>query len=295
MRATRSVALAAVLAFAAFVTTSAAAPARRAILTGRDALVLSGVPAIARVKVERNGASRGDLRGVPVELWANGARLGTAVSRSDGIAELRVNVPAGSGDLVVTAKLAAGSPYSASDETLLLAVRDRTKRVVVTDIDGTVSAASWSDVVRKSNSALPPVRGAVRALKDLARDAAIVYLTAREDGYRQKTKDWLALFGLPRGPVYFSDDDAPSSSSTRAYKSGVMRSLTASFANIAAGFGNRAADAQAYHDHGVTSYLFDTQRGPYPSYAIVTRDWDDLRAANAAGRVPGLAWATSFR
>ena len=163
-------------------------PQKRAVLTGYDALVPSGVPATVRFKVESDTYSKYDLKGLTVEFWANGSKLGSATSDYRGYASFSLSAPPSSGDLLVTGKVVSNS-YAASDETLLLCVRPKTGRVVVTDIDGTISGARWSEVTSKPNSSLYPVRGAVQGLIDIAKDATVLYLTAREDRYRAKTRD----------------------------------------------------------------------------------------------------------
>ena len=54
--------------------------------------------------------------------------------------------------------------------------------------------------------------------------------------------------------------------------------------------------AEVFDDHGLTPYIFHTQEpGPYPSYSVVAKDWNELRAMNAAGTAKDLGWATKFR
>ncbi len=269
-------------------------PPKAAVLTGHDTLVPSGVPATLRFKVERDTYSKYDLKGLTIEFRANGSLLGTAVSDYRGYAAFTLDVPPSSGDLVVTGRLSSSS-YSAPDETLLVSVRPKLGRVVVTDIDKTISNARWSDVTSKSNQYLYPVRGAVAALNDIAKDATILYLTAREDRYRAKTKDWLQRWGFPRGPLICSDDDL-GSGDPAIQKTKSLRAVVPYFPNMKWGFGNKNSDARAYSANGLATFLFDTEdAGPYYDYAFVTDDWTVLRALNAAGQVPGLSWATSFR
>lgn len=290
--------LALTLSLALLVHAASAAPAlaaKAAVLTGYDSTTSTGGQATLRFKVERDSFIKFDLHGVTVEFRVGSTVIGTAVSGSDGYADLRVNAPQSAGDIIVTGAIPAGGKYAARDATLLLAVRDASARLIVVDIDWTICAAKWWDVLWKANSQLPPVKGAVSALNDLGKGATVLYLTARDDGQMRKTKSWLAYWGFPRGPLYCSDDPRVLID-PHPYKSATIRMLKGVFANMPCGFGNKNTDADAYHDNGLTTYLFDTENaGPYRSFAFVYKDWDDLRAAVAAGQRPELGWATSFR
>jgi hypothetical protein len=269
--------------------------AKAAVLTGYDVLVPAGGQATLRFKVERDNLIRWDLHGVRVEFRAGRQLLGTAVSGSDGYADLRVNASQAVGDAVITGTIAAGQSYAGRDATLLVAIRDASARVVVSDVDWTLSAAPWYDVVLKKNADLHPVRGAVSGVNDVIKDATVVYVTGRDDRDSAKTKSWLAYWGFPRAPVFFSDDIRVLANAA-PYKTAVIRTLHADFADMPCGFGDLKTDAEAYHANGLTAFIFDTHgAGPYPSYAVVYRDWDALRAANRAGQRPELSWATSFR
>lgn len=281
------------IVLAVLTTRSSAGPQAHAVLTGQDALVPTGVPWNLRFKVERDDSYRTDLKGVKVEFWANGALLGTATSGKDGYASFLLQTASTPGDLVVTGKLASGGNYTAPSDTLLVCVRDKAARLLVMDIDQTISAAPWATVTKKANTQLYPLPGAQQALTDIAHDATIVYLTAREDDYRAKTRDWLDHWSFPRGPVYCSDSDHDPSSA-QSYKTKVLGSLAPYFTNIAGGVGNQPSDAYAYKSIGAPCAMLDTQTTSFPSFAYVAHSWADLRAANAHGKLSLLSWATLF-
>jgi hypothetical protein len=293
-------ALALVLVLSVVSPLAAAAPAhaadKKARLTGYDALAVTGGRALLRFKVERDlPFIKWDLKGVTVEFLVGGQTIGTAVSADDGYADLAVTIGQTAGNVFVRGRIAAGQQYATAEATLLLAIRTPQTRVVITDIDHTISAASWHERLWKSNASLPPVQGAVAAIHDIDDDATVVYLTARDDGDARKTKSWLAHWGFPRGPVYFSDGIA-AWFDPRPYKSATVRLLHAMFSDMPVGFGDLVADANAYNDNGLEAFIFDTHdAGPYPSFAHVYDHWDALRAANAAGLVPELQWARSFK
>ena len=281
----------AVLVLAAWAPPALAAKA--AILTGYDVLALPGGPATLRFKVERDNLLRYDLHGVRVEFRYQGlsALLGVAASADDGYADLRLQVPRVPGDYYVEGRIAPGQRYFAPAQTLLLAVREPTARLVITDIDHTIADVEWYDFLWKSTPQVRPVRGAVQALRDISADATIVYLTARDDGAALKTKGWLRYWGFPRGPVFFSDHLIPMLD-PEPYKTDKIRSIKGFLPNIPCGFGDLSTDARAYQANGLRAFIFDTHNaGPFPPGSIVERDWDELRAA----RRPELAWASRFR
>lgn len=311
MRSTKGAVVAALLCggLIAFSAASAQAdPPKGAVLTGFDALVPSGAPtARVKFKVQRDVAKPYNLKGVKVEFRAKGALLGTAVSDARGYAELSVKVPAGSSDLFVTGRIAGGGSfvgaigdvhsdvmYVATETTLLLAVRDPKRRMLVTDIDQTISALPWAKVVALPIEQLPPVPGAPKGLSDIAKDCSVVYITGRDWTYTAKSKGWLSHWKFPRGPVLLREEGDTSNNYDQRTR--VLETLQAPFPKLLYGFGNRTTDAEVFHDRGMSSYIFHTQEpGPYPSYAVVAKDWDELRAMNAAGDAEGLGWATKFR
>lgn len=297
MQTTRRFAAAAAAALVAMLVAAAPAEAAKAArLTGYDSLAVTGGRARLRFKVERENFIRWDLRGVTVEFrTASGTLLGTAVSAGNGYADLDVTIGQTAGDAWISGRIAPGGTYAAPEAWLLVAIRAPSERVVVTDIDHTISAAGVWDRLTKPNRDLPPVRGAVAGTHDVRDSATIVYVTARDDRDAAKTKSWLAYWGFPEGPVYFSDDPY-AWVDPRPYKSATVRTLHAVFPDMPCGFGDLPGDARAYHDNGLAAFVFDTHdAGPFPPYARVYADWEELRAANAAGLVPDLVWATSFR
>lgn len=286
-----------IAAAAAAIFSAVAAPAAEAtdaVLSGYDTIAAPGAGTTLRVKVEAKFLFvTYHAKGAKVEFRANGALLGSAVSGDEGYADLKVNAPATPGDVIVTGHV-TGS-YHGPDTTLLLAVRDAAARVVIVDVDYTLSNAGPVDVLIKGNADLHPVKGAVSGLNDVAKDATVVYVTARDDHFNAKTHAWLALWGFPRGAVFLADHIQPLLDPA-SYKTPQIRFIHAAFTNMPCGFGDLPSDCKAYNANGLASYIFDTHSaGPYPAYAVVSTDWDDLRAKCAAGQRPELSWARSFR
>lgn len=124
-------------------------------------------------------------------------------------------------------------------------------RVVVSDVDGTLTASESSFVKAvlfgKQVGAQP---GAAEALRLAAKSGyQVVYITARGDRFTDATRAWLARNGFPRGPVRL----APSfivkpGASTIAYKQRALRDV-APF-DVRA-LGNRRTDVAAYGRSGI--------------------------------------------
>ncbi len=251
--------------------------------------------------MERDNWIRSDLSGVAVDYWIWRASsqtwqyLGRATSAGDGYADLRATVPSTSGNHYVAGRVASGQSYTSGFRYLYVVVRPASSVLVVTDIDWTIAAVDWDDFLFRSNSAVPPVRGAVQALADIGRSATIVYLTARDDYFANKTRAWLTQWGFPTGPAIFSDGTTMVSDPTD-YKSDAIAAIAASFWDVRAGFGNKSTDHAAYMANGLDSYQFDTETRDFPSGTWLYHDWEDLRAAVRSGQRPELAsWATSYR
>jgi hypothetical protein len=297
LTAVRVTLFAAAAALALGATAPEALAAKAALITPYDSVVSAGGRTTLRCKVERDNILRWDLPGQTVEFWANGTRIGSARTDRDGQAALTVQAGQGSGDVFVTARLAAGGSYRAPDAQILLAIRDpASARLVIVDIDKTISDASNSQVVLRSNRDIRPIPGAVQMLRDIAADATIVYITAREEYLDGKTRAWLAMWGFPRGPAFLSDGLRAQFIDPVPYKTATIRFLKGMLPNIPCGFGNKNTDADAYQANGLASLLVDTENDrPYRSFATVVRSWDELRAMNRAGQVPALGWATRFR
>ena len=124
-------------------------------------------------------------------------------------------------------------------------------RVVVSDVDGTLTASESSFVkavlLGKSVRAHPDAAAALRLA--VASGYQVVYITARGDRFTDATRAWLAANGFPRGPVrlapsFIVKPGAP----TVAYKHRALQDL-ASF-DVRA-LGNRRTDVAAYGESGI--------------------------------------------
>ena len=117
-------------------------------------------------------------------------------------------------------------------------------KVVVTDVDGTIS---WSEnsIIKQVLSRDHDIKTRPNAPKALSSlPYPIVYTTARGDAFIGITRKWLERHGFPRGLLRLSRGlFAKPGESAIAYKTKTLKALTIP---IAAGIGNRKSDITAY-------------------------------------------------
>lgn len=197
------------------------------------------------------GPSDKDLEDEEVDILAcvdhEWRLLGTTRTNGDGrfalTLEAQARLPAGMRDLYVHV------PGDRSGARFLAYVAKLGESIVVTDVDGTITAsedAVWDTVLRGRD--IPHQPSAPEALSRANR--IVVYVTARGDQYTDLTRDWLAAHGFPRGPLRL----APAlvtlpGSRTIELKTRTLRELGIP---IYAGIGNRMTDIIAYTNAGVT-------------------------------------------
>jgi phosphatidate phosphatase PAH1 len=155
-------------------------------------------------------------------------------------------------------------------------VAPRGTKIVVTDVDGTIS---WSEnsVIKQVASRDHEVRtrpNAPEALSSLP--YPIVYTTARGDMLIPITRRWLERHGFPRGLLRLSRGlFAKPGSSAIAYKQSTLKALTIP---IAAGIGNRKSDITAYKSIGLAGNQILIH---LPEYEKEVRN--DIKAGKAIG------------
>jgi phosphatidate phosphatase PAH1 len=128
-------------------------------------------------------------------------------------------------------------------------VAPRGTKIVVTDVDGTIS---WSEnsVIKQVINRDHEIKTRPNAPKALAQvPYPIVYATARGDVLVGLTRSWLQRHGFPRGLLRVSKGlfVKPGSSAIK-YKTSTLSALTVP---IAAGIGNRKSDVNAYTSIGL--------------------------------------------
>jgi hypothetical protein len=266
--------------------------------TGHDAITTPGRAVEVRVKFERTVLSywRPDMVDKRVTIDVLGARR-SAVTDRDGMAGALV-VPTAPGVYPISARL---DRYpSAPAATSRLWVLDPARPVAVVDIDGTISdLPDWQ--VPFIGHRAKTFAGAPALMHDLAQRYQIIYLTARDDMFDQKSRAFLRLHGFPDGPVIYNDlgfgtkaeRDQLKAGNHGPFKLAQLRALRARGVPVAIGIGNAETDAFAYESAGLPSYILTTHTGTGPSFRFTT--YAQLRPRLVADGVlvatPGLAGA----
>lgn len=220
-----------------------------------------------------------DLEGEDVVLFAcvGGAwhRLGTTRSDGGGRFELalsgRERLPAGTRDLY--ARVAGDG----SGVRFLAYVAKPGERVIVTDIDGTITESENAIVVGVVFG--DDIGHRIGAPEALARSGrTIVYLSSRGDQFTELTRRWLRDHGFPPGPLRLARAAITRpGAATIAFKTRALRDLAVP---IDAAIGNKRTDVESYANAGVAA---DRIFVKLPEFE------PELREALAAGRAIGFA------
>lgn len=258
-------------------------------LTNFDRLAMAGAQVTLRCKVERKVWPQRDVRGKLVIFKLHGGLtgrvLGSARSARDGYADVVVRAPRRAGVYQIRAHVGAAANLGH------LVVVERGARVVVTDIDGTISSTSLRAFLGAHPSRTAPIAGAPPVVRALAKNAAIVYITARDDGLMHLTRRWLAHWRFPPG-VLMCSDGLGIVRSPVPFKTKAVRRLSYLPVNVVCGFGNVKGDAEAYVANTLPTYIFKTgSRRGFPSATVFFDDWWGVSAAIETGSLPPLDWA----
>ncbi|MCB0404915.1 MAG: hypothetical protein KDD51_09025 [Bdellovibrionales bacterium] len=253
----------------------------QARLQGYDVLAVSGQTIELKAKVEAIGIAffTPDLSGETVEFWYQDTLIGTSISAGEGMARLQIRASQ-AGDHIVSVRLSSESAYVAAPSQLLVAVRESDIPAIVTDIDHTIADVTGLEFLVLQNDQVPTVQGSETVLATLKDTYLIIYVTARDDTFTDKTKAWLKLRNFPQGPTYFWNFDLHGGTplSHEAYKSGVIRRLKATFPRILVGVGDKNTDAVSYLSNGLRAY--SVRGGPedpaFPEDTIFVHDWYEM-------------------
>lgn len=167
--------------------------------------------------------------------------LATGLTNDDGrfevVLEGKARVPVGMRDLYVASTIDGTGAWAVGY------VAPKDARIVITDIDGTISESEDAIVEQvTSGTDIDHRPHAPEALAKLPH--VIVYVSSRGDVFTETTRTWLTSHGFPRGLLRLGRGVfVPSGDRSVDYKTAVLRALTIP---IAAGIGNRASDIAAY-------------------------------------------------
>lgn len=143
------------------------------------------------------------------------------------------------------------------------------RRIIISDIDGTITKSDVLGHIMPFINQDWSHEGIAKFFTDLyERGYIIVYLTARNIGTAQKTKDYIksikqGKFQLPPGPILTSPDSLYNAikremiiKNPETFKIKVLRTIKEVFQNseynpLFAGFGNKDTDAISYSQVGI--------------------------------------------
>ena len=270
------IAAAAIVAVVALAVRSAQSGEKKAFLTGYDVLAQPGDTVSLQAKAEKASKFRfrPDIDDELVEFYRDGKLIGSGKTDDDGKATVQYKVEA-AGRFTVEARFPEKSKYAAEPAPILVDVCDAKTEFIVCDIDHTIADISWAKFVVRKNEDVPALPGSPEVLGRVAKRCKIIYITARDDTFTRKTRDWMALRKFPAGPVFFWDFLGKKLSHTK-YKTRQIAAIKKRFPNLVAGMGDRVGDAKAYLANGLKAVIVGDERDDdLPKDAIFVKSWKD--------------------
>jgi hypothetical protein len=247
-------------------------------LTVYDQLLLPGEPIALEAKLEHDGIAglNPDMRGYPLRFTIPTALDQEVMTAREGVAALSVRSSHASGDPTRVIVRFPGSRLHRPVEVAgRIFVWPAASPILIIDIDHTISDLSEFDVLFTENAHIPALPGAVETLATLARRYRIIYLTARDHAFYNKTRAWLEGRGFPEGPLFTRDYHVWETRGT--FKRNFIAKLKERYPNMAVGVGDRPDDAQAYLDNGMKTLIIDpTGEGRFPGQALVVSSWREV-------------------
>lgn len=250
--------------------TSQGAPRHR----GRDLLLRETDPQWAIAKIAYGPIDK-DLEDEDVDVWllrdcTTWEHLGVATTTADGATPhptIERIVDDGGRvyfEIPESARLGPGrhrihfvvrGDHSSADQTIH--VLGSGERVVVTDVDGTLTESENAEFVTLLSGPSPAVNpGAPEALWALARRGFVIfYVTARPDWLTTRTHEWIVERGLPPGLVHTTNNGIGAlGGAAVTFKNEELADIVDRLGgppDIA--IGNRESDAEAYLTNGVAA------------------------------------------
>jgi phosphatidate phosphatase PAH1 len=213
------------------------------------------------------GAMDKEAEDEDVEIYAcvDGSWRLLGATRSDGEGRFALAVPRAARLPAGLHELAVSLPGDRSGTAFTGLVAAAGTRIVVCDVDGTLTESENEIVEQLANHEAPAARpAAARALAELAaRGYQPIYVTARPRALAELTERWLAARGMPRGPVILAPHLALPGSAALVAKHDTLARLGAAGFVLAIGIGNRATDVQAYETAGVAADCILIQTSEY--------------------------------
>jgi hypothetical protein len=153
----------------------------------------------------------------------------------------------------------------------------RGRVIIAVDIDHTISQTNYRKLVLKERVDIsPPIAGARETLDDLAKDYYILYLTARPRFLIEKTRDWLAHYNFPPGPVVAAPRVRDAMRQLQ-FKQKKLHELRLRWPALLIGVGNHASDIEAYASSRMLPVIvYNGGEEKHYSDAVVLQDWQSV-------------------
>ncbi len=222
------------------------------LLYGFDAITTPDQPAEALVRLQK-GSYFNDQEGRLIELYEGERLAARAYTDDEGFARMTFT-PDDVGDYMLTVRVPGpkGAGSGISPTTLLVACRDPSVSIVIVDIDKTLVASSFDEVL---TGQAQPMADSADVLNRLSEDHTIVYMTLRPDYFGPTTKAWLDEHGYPRGPLWVARFGGLLDGN-RDYRIRRIRGLRQRFPNVEMGLGDKISSVNAYLANEVHPVLF---------------------------------------
>lgn len=239
---------------------------------GRDVIAVPGAPIWLQAKFSY-GILDADLHKEPVDIYFSSGcnsklvKVGQSITSNDDENEAVDGVSDSGGRIYVNlASLGIRSlpigrhrfvfvvPADNSTSELYVTIVDPRQKIVVSDIDGTLTAtelAAAVDVIGGSANPHPAAAATLRLLK--AKGYEILYLTARSEWLGAATRRWLSDRGFPLGTIRTTSSKIPASGQAAVnYKAAQLEQLYEQSGIVPTiAIGNKNTDVAAYALAGI--------------------------------------------
>ncbi len=221
------------------------------LLTVMDTLAVPGETVEAAGRLQQGDLLRPST-GYVLRFRRDGEPWKAAQTDADGKAAVGFTPPE-PGDYRIEVSVAPVGPSEPPPppRTLLIACRPPDEPMAVVDLDRTVVASGFEEVLLGDPA---PMDGSQKVLRRLADNRTIIYLTHRPEYFGPKSKAWLDRHGYPSGPVLLSTLGGFLQGSGE-FKTAEFRRLREKFSRVEIGMGDKFSDARSYHESGMTSVL----------------------------------------
>ncbi len=253
-------------------------PKKPVKLSGLDAIGLPGESSTIRAKLERRGllGANKDLKGFVLEFYRDDTLLAARTTDDEGFAHLDIPAPK-QGRTKITVRFPGRGKYGSAKAIAYVYSFDPQKPGMLIDIDHTIADIRSLEFLVTDNVDIPALPQAPEVLTRLSARFNIIFLTAREDAFANKTRAWLELRKFSPAPVVYWDiGQSPLLGSQ--YKDKAIRSLQKRLRGLRIGVGDKISDARVYVKHGLRAFIITPRniQNELPLGAAWIASWKEI-------------------